>query len=141
MKYELIRYVVGGICTTLVNIGAFYGFRKLLGMPIVFANLIFILTAILFAFFVNKKFVFRVEGKNDTEKQFIRFVGMRGITFVVELFGVEWLVFGIHFPEMWAKFSIQFLVIAMNYVISKWFVFADGRKKDGENNSHSALLE
>lgn len=40
MKYELIRYVVGGICTTLVNIGAFYGFRKLLGMPIVFANLI-----------------------------------------------------------------------------------------------------
>lgn len=52
-----------------------------------------------------------------------------------------WLVFGIHFPEMWAKFSIQFLVIAMNYVISKWFVFADGRKKDGENNSHSALLE
>ena len=141
MKYELIRYVVGGICTTLVNIGVFYEFRQLIGLPIAFANLISILTAILFAFYVNKKFVFRAEESNDTEQQFIRFVGMRVITFAVELFGVEWLVFGIHFPEMWAKFSIQFLVIAMNYVISKWFVFADGRKKDGENNSHSALLE
>lgn len=141
MKYELVRYIGSGICTTLVNIGVFYGLRTLLGVPISAANLISILTAIIFAFFVNKRFVFRAESTKDTEKQFIRFIGMRGITFAVELFGLEWLVFVVHFPEMWAKFSIQFFVIVMNYVISKWFVFADGRQKNGENNSHSSMLE
>ena len=53
MQYEMMRYVFAGICTTGVNIGVFSVLRYGTGCGMQAANVISILTAILFAFVVN----------------------------------------------------------------------------------------
>ena len=69
MQYEMIRYVFAGVCTTGVNIGVFSVLRYGTGCGMQAANVISILTAILFAFVVNKYFVFRQKGKEYIVKE------------------------------------------------------------------------
>ena len=55
---DVIRYVFFGGCTTLVNLVCFFVLRKC-GLELNIANLISIITAILFAYVVNSRFVFQ----------------------------------------------------------------------------------
>lgn len=71
MQYEMIRYILGGVCTTLVNVGMFSLLRYGVGLELQVANGISILTAILFAFGINRTFVFQKEGKAGVWKEWI----------------------------------------------------------------------
>ena len=87
------------------------------------ANVISILTAILFAFVVNKYFVFRQKGKEYIVKECIRFVGMRGISLFAEVWGMYLFTEELRISEMVSKAALQFVVIVMNYVLSKCYIF------------------
>ena len=123
MQYEMIRYVFAGICTTGVNIGVFSVLRYGTGCGMQAANVISILTAILFAFVVNKYFVFRQKGKEYIVKECIRFVGMRGIYLFAEVWGMYLFTEELRISEMVSKAALQFVVIVMNYVLSKCYIF------------------
>ena len=123
MQYEMIRYVFAGICTTGVNIGVFSVLRYGTGCGMQAANVISILSAILFAFVVNKYFVFRQKGKEDIVKECIRFVGMRGISLLAEVWGMYLFTEEFRISEMVSKAVLQFVVIVMNYVLSKCYIF------------------
>ena len=59
-KYNsLITYAVFGICTTIINILAFYLLYNVLEIKNVPANIIAWVLAVLFAFITNKLFVFK----------------------------------------------------------------------------------
>ncbi len=58
---EVINYLVFGGLTTLVNVVVFFVFNSLLGVQYLIANAISIVLSILFAFFTNKKYVFKSE--------------------------------------------------------------------------------
>lgn len=123
MQYEMIRYVFAGICTTGVNIGVFSVLRYGTGCGMQAANVISILNAILFAFVVNKYFVFRQKGKEYIVKECIRFVGMRGISLFAEVWGMYLFTEELRISEMVSKAALQFVVIVMNYVLSKCYIF------------------
>ena len=92
--------------------------------------MISIILAILFAYVVNSKFVF--QDKCETLKAHIRpfckFVGARGVTMVIEVAGVWFFAEIIHMNDMAGKFITQFVVLALNYIFSKFLVFTSGRK-------------
>lgn len=123
MQYEMIRYVFAGVCTTGVNIGVFSVLRYGTGCGMQAANVISILNAILFAFVVNKYFVFRQKGKEYIVKECIRFVGMRGISLFAEVWGMYLFTEELRISEMVSKAALQFVVIVMNYVLSKCYIF------------------
>lgn len=123
MQYEMIRYVFAGVCTTGVNIGVFSVLRYGTGCGMQTANVISILTAILFAFVVNKYFVFRQKGKEYIVKECIRFVVMRGISLFAEVWGMYLFTEELRMSEMVSKAVLQFVVIVMNYVLSKCYIF------------------
>lgn len=130
-KKRVFRYIVFGGCTTAVNLGTFWILENLANWSVLTANLFSIVLAILFAFVGNRWFVFERTTRNNIGTEFIRFVGMRGATLAVELFGVEvlsWLV-----PAFLAKAGLQIGVIILNYVISKYYVFQEGGYINGEN--------
>ena len=52
---DVIRYIFWGGCTTLVNLLSFYIMRAM-GIPLMSANIISIILAILFAYVVNSRF-------------------------------------------------------------------------------------
>ena len=123
MQYEMIRYVFAGVCTTGVNIGVFSVLRYGTGCGMQAANVISILAAIIFAFVVNKYFVFRQKGKEYIVKECIRFVGMRGISLLAEVWGMYLFTEEFRISEMVSKAVLQFVVIVMNYVLSKCYIF------------------
>ena len=123
MQYEMIRYVFAGVCTTGVNIGVFSVLRSGTGCGMQPANVIAVLTAIVFAFVVNKYFVFRQKEKEYIVKECIRFVGMRGISLFAEVWGMYLFTEELRISEMVSKAALQFVVIVMNYVLSKCYIF------------------
>ena len=127
MQYEMIRYLIGGIGTTLVNLSIFGILRYGLDMRMQAANILSIIAAILFAFIVNKKFVFRADDSGSVWKEFLRFTGMRGVSLAVEVFGMQILTM-LSVPDIAAKILLQAVIIAMNYV---------DRKSTRLNSSHA----
>lgn len=121
---DAIRYVFFGGCTTLVNLISFYFLRKM-NISLNVANFISIVIAILFAYFVNSKYVFqnKTTGIKNKLIQFEKFIAARISTMIIEVVGVWLLVDVIQLKDMLGKFIIQFVVLILNYIFSKFFVF------------------
>lgn len=131
---SVVRYVFFGGCTTLVNLISFYILRKLrVGLNI--ANVISIILAILFAYVVNSRFVFQDKCQTlaDHIRPFCKFISARLMTMVIEVGGVWLLVAKLGMNDMVGKFATQFIVLILNYVFSKFFVFTTGKKNSKEN--------
>lgn len=126
---DVIRYIFFGGCTTLVNLVCFFVLRKC-NVELNIANVISIIVAIIFAYIVNSKFVFqdKCETIKDHVHPFCKFVSARLLTMVIEVGGVWLLVEKLGMNDMIGKFCTQFIVLALNYIFSKFFVFTTGKK-------------
>ena len=124
----VVRYVFFGGCTTLVNLVCFFVLRKC-GIGLNVANIISIIVAIIFAYVVNSKFVFqdKCEKLIDHIRPFCKFISARLVTMVIEVGGVWLLVERLGMNDMVGKFCTQFIVLALNYIFSKFFVFTPGK--------------
>ena len=125
---DVIRYLFFGGCTTLVNLVSFRLLR-MAGIGLNIANLISIILAVLFTYVVNSRFVFKDEVHTLTEhlRPFGKFIAARAFSMLVELGGVWLLVEKLHMPEMGGKLVTQVIVIVLNYIFSKFFVFTSGK--------------
>ncbi|WP_407371106.1 GtrA family protein [Carnobacterium sp.] len=128
-KYEeLIGYLIFGGLTTIVNIVVFYLFDSVFEVHYLFANAIAIVVSILFAFFTNKKYVF----KSSTPtfqlwvKEFSLFVSFRLLSAVFDMGSMWLLVDGLNLNANVAKIITQFIVVVLNYAFSKFFIFKQG---------------
>lgn len=141
MRYEWIRYLAGGVLTTLLNIGLFSMLRYAVCLPLLPANILSVLGAIIAAFFVNRFYVFQKTGTSRLIREFLAFSGMRGISMAMEILGMELLTQVCRVPELVSKTGIQFLVIVTNYIISKLFVFRERENQNEKTDSHCTLLQ
>ena len=125
---DVIRYIFFGGCTTLVNLVCFFVLRQC-GVELNIANVISIIVAIIFAYIVNSKYVFqdKCETLIDHIQPFCKFVSARLLTMVIEVGGVWLLVEKLGMSDMIGKFCTQFIVLALNYIFSKFFVFTTGK--------------
>ena len=128
---EQISYLFFGVLTTVVNWVVYALLMWIPGVNVEVANAVAGIVAILFAYVTNRIFVFESTSKSKKEVllEFLRFLGGRAVTFVVEVVGVPGLyylglnqgLFGIE--GAWAKIIVSVVVIVLNYVFSKLFVF------------------
>ena len=121
---EVLLYLVFGGLTTVINIVAFFLLR-LVNIEIYISNLIAWIISVLFAFITNKLFVFESHGKNkkDNIKEFVSFFGFRVLSLGFDMVAMYLLlqVFGIN--EMISKVISNIIVIVLNYIFSKLFIF------------------
>lgn len=122
---EIINYLVFGGLTTLVNVVVFFVFNSLLGVQYLIANAISIVLSILFAFFTNKKYVFKSETLTAQAwlKEFLLFCSFRLISAGFDMLSMWILVGGLELDSNLAKLATQFIVVVLNYFFSKWFIF------------------
>ena len=127
---DILRYIFFGGCTTLVNLVSFYLLRRA-GVSLTPANLTSIILAILFAYVVNSRFVFHDKASTFKEhlQPFFKFISARILTMIIEVGGVWLLVEKMGMMDMAGKFITQFIVLVLNYVFSKLFVFTTGKKQ------------
>lgn len=122
---EVISYLIFGGLTTAVNIAVFFLCDTILGMNYLVANAISIVVSIIFAFFTNKKYVFKTKTATFKESllEFMRFCTFRLLSAVFDMLSMWILVDGIHLDANVAKLATQFIVVVLNYAFSKWFIF------------------
>lgn len=122
---ETITYGIAGVSTTVVNFIAYHVFCNVLGITNLIANAIAWVIAVAFAYVVNARWVFqdKQEDAAGESKKIVKFFGARVVTFGVEEVGMFVLVDLLHGPNMIMKAVVAVLVIILNYIFSKLFVF------------------
>ena len=130
-KYrEPVVYVFFGGLTTLVDFGVYMILTDCFMMNLVAANSLAWGAAVIFAFAVNKAFVF-ADSRTDISvvlAQFVSFASMRAVSGGLSTFFL-WLfaeLFG--FNDLAVKGIISFAVIVLNYIFSKVFIFKKSHK-------------
>ena len=136
-KYEeIINYLIVGGLTTIVSIVTKWGLLFTILNPknaihLQAAVIISWIVAVTFAYITNRIFVFKSKNKNIF-KEVISFFGSRILTLLIEMF-IMW--FFVTFLKLnsntwvitWTILA-QLIVIVLNYVFSKLFVFKKNKK-------------
>lgn len=129
MNREVILYAVFGVATSVLNIGL-YAYLIYVGMDYKIANVITLIVVKLTAYVVNKLFVFQTKTENFIElaKEFWRFVVTRGITMLVDFFGVILMIEVLSIDSMISKVVLTVIVVILNYFFGKLHVFKKKEK-------------
>ena len=132
---ELLLYAVVGALTTAVNVGLFWVFthpvRAALGVAedaagyLTGVNVVANAVSIAFAFVANKLFVFRSRSwaRETALPEALEFAAARGLSLLLDVALVDLLVLRLGVNEMIAKIGVNSLVIVVNYVFSKLWIF------------------
>lgn len=122
LSKEIIRYAISGVLISLVNLGAYAGLVYL-GMRYEFANIIALVLNRIAGFALNKYFVFRSTSAGRFWREFWTFMAARGLSGLVDYFGVILLVGQLHLNEVLSKGIVIVFVIVLNYFLGKFLVF------------------
>ena len=132
-KEGLLYLFFGGV-TTLVSFLVFWIFDAPLGLDPLLANLISWIVAVAVAYITNRTWVFadHASGARAILLEIVGFYASRVATFLLEeailLVFVTWL----DLPSMPVKIAASVLVVLLNYVFSKIFVFRKNAEKEDQ---------
>mgnify|MGYP003299957819 CR=1 FL=1 len=127
-KYEeIINYIIVGGLTTVVSLGTYYVCVFLFlnpknGIELQIANIISWIAAVTFAYFSNRKFVFKSKN-NNVLKEASKFYLSRVSTLVIDMLFMMIFVTLFTMNDKLAKLLVQFIILVLNYIFSKLFVF------------------
>lgn len=132
---EIIMYLIVGVITTVFNWVVYAVFVK--WMPMAVANALSWFVTVVFAYVTNKIFVFDSRSWNlqIVIKEAVAFFGARAATGVFEVvaqptfyaLGLKQSIFGV--KGLWAKVLTSAIVMVLNYICSKLFVFREKKGK------------
>lgn len=97
------------------------------GIQLQIANIISWILSVTFAYFANRKYVFKSNGKVIEEA--VGFYGARILTLLIDMFSMFLMVTLFHINDKIAKIIVQFIILVLNYIFSKYLVFNDKNKK------------
>lgn len=125
-KYkELILYVFFGGLTTLLNMAVYFVCTRSLGMGLEISDILAWIAGVLFAYVTNKLFVFESRSWRGRAvlAEFAEFVGARVLSLAVDVAFLEITVKILQWWDAPMKIIANGIVIVMNYVFSKLFIF------------------
>ncbi len=139
LNKETLLYLFFGVLTTAVNYIVFYLFYQLLALSSLLSNAIAFAAAVIFAYIVNKQFVFESKSWKPAVigPELLQFLGARVFSFLLEEAGLLICdnllnlgrfrilsVFGIQVDGiLLSKLALAFIVVILNYFFCKWFIF------------------
>jgi len=128
-KYkELILYGIFGVLTTIVNILVYYICANILTIHYLISTVIAWLISVLFAYTTNRKFVFESKNKNII-KEIISFFSFRILSGFIDVAIMYAFVDIFKWNDLIVKILANVIVIILNYIFSKLFIF----KKESSN--------
>ena len=114
---EIVSYVFVGGMTTLVNYVVYFILLKIHSHWLI-ANSISWIFAVLFAYYTNKRYVFK--STNNIKKEFISFM-----TLLIENICLYLLIDLLNLQPMISKVCVSFITILSNYILCKFKIFKE----------------
>ena len=124
---EVINYLFIGVCTTIISLLVYYTCVLTLFNPdnpvlLQCANIISWIIAVVFAYFANRKVVFKSKNKN-IKNEVSKFVSARVVTLLIDMAFMWLTVSFLGFNDKIMKIISNIIIVILNYVFSKLFVF------------------
>lgn len=122
---ETILYVIFGVLTTGINIGLCGLMTQVLHWDVILSNVLGWIVSVLFAFVTNKILVFRSHQTHIKVilKETLAFFAARIVSLGIDTLGM-WLWVDVCHGNFWiAKIVMNGIVIVLNYIFSKCFIF------------------
>lgn len=134
-KYkEIILYLIFGVLTTIVNILTYIIFTKVFNLDYLISNLIAWILSVLFAYITNKIYVF--ESKTNEKKmivlEIISFFSFRVLSGIIDMTFMYIFVSLLTFNDSLMKIVTNVIVVILNYIFSKLFIFNKKDKSGGK---------
>lgn len=122
---EVLLYLFFGVCSFVLNIFSYSLATIVFGISELIANVLAWILAVVFAFFTNRIWVFHSETNSYKEyaMQMGDFFCGRLATLVVEEIIILVFITLMKMPGVPVKIVAQIVVIVLNYIISKLWVF------------------
>ena len=118
---EILMYGIFGLLTTAVNVATYSLFYYAFDMENVASTVIAWLFAVIFAYFTNRKWVF--ESNKNIAREGVEFFAFRLLS---EIFDVIIMYLGVDvlkFAGIFVKIVANVIVIILNYLFSKLYIF------------------
>ncbi|MBE6153711.1 MAG: GtrA family protein [Firmicutes bacterium] len=115
-------YGIFGVLTTLVNIFVYFILVRVFNFHYLISTIISWIISVLFAYFTNKKYVFESKGNNYL-KEIFAFIGFRILSGIIEIVLMYLFVDTLTFDDLISKVITNIVVVLLNYIFSKLFVF------------------
>lgn len=129
-KYqEIINYLVIGVLTTIVSLLTYYLLVYTIldpnkALELQCANIISWILSVTFAYFTNRIYVFKTNNKISL-KEAISFYLSRVTTLLLDMGLMYIFVSMLKYNDKLIKLVVQFIVIILNYILSKFIVFKE----------------
>ena len=122
---ELISYLFVGLATTIVNYVVYWAATRLAHLGVLPGTWVAWVAAVAFGYWANKTFVFHTHCADVSAllREIASFFAMRLTSLGVETLLMFLTVSVLHLPDLAMKLAINLLVILLNYVFSKKFIF------------------
>lgn len=137
-KYEeLVNYGIAGVLTTIVCMGSYYLLTISVldaNKPIELqaANIISWLLAVIFAYYINRGFVFKSKNAKKKEES-IKFYASRLFTLLLDMGFMAITVTQFRLNDKIMKILSNVIVVTVNYILGKFLVFK--KKPELEENN------
>lgn len=135
-KYkEILNYLIVGVLTTVISLGSYYALVFTIlnpknGIQLQIANITSWILSVTFAYISNRIFVFKSKEKNIF-KEATKFYMARVSTLLIDMLFMFLFVSIANMNDKVAKIIVQIVILVLNYVFSKLFVF-NGKTKELE---------
>lgn len=125
---QLILYGIFGVLTTVINIFTYWLVRKF-EVGITSSAVIAWFTAVFFAYWSNRKYVFESTNTSFVAILFeaIYFFACRIATGVFDVAFMYLFADVLAFNEVYTKTASNIIVIVLNYIASKLFIFKEAK--------------
>ena len=122
---DVIPYLFFGVCTTVVNIAVYWLLVYWIGYKTMPSTVIAWIASVFFAYVTNRKWVFHSEanGINAISREIGSFFMCRLATGIADWACMWVFVEVLNFNDVLIKILANILVIVLNYVASKLFIF------------------
>ena len=126
-KYqEIINYLIAGGLTVLVTVLSYAFFTKILHIYYIVSNVLAWIVAVIFAYVVNRRFVFQSKSSKKARVKEIRnFFIFRLLSLLIDTILMYLLVDIFRINDLISKMIVQIVVIVLNYIFSKFFIFKE----------------
>lgn len=132
-KYkEIINYIIFGVLTTIVNYIVYILSAKVIKLEVIISTFVAWFISVLFAYFTNRKYVFKskVTKKLALIKELVSFICFRILSGVIDIVIMYVSVDLMHLNDLVMKLVANVIIIALNYLFSKIFIFNNKESKE-----------
>ncbi len=133
-KFKRIgAYLFFGVLSTVVNFGSYWVFTRVLGLGAVVASVLSWVAAVLFAYATNRTMVFESsrKGFHEIVRELVAFFGSRLATGAVDWLIMYFFAERLHFNDLYVKIVSNVVVVVLNYILSRFFVFSKNAPEPG----------